>query len=151
MEIVGSHRSSEYSTSLRAEKTLSENRASVGYDVPFFGGGTIKTVDLKSDMPPVHEALQRLDRELALAQQQKLKLLKIIHGYGSKGVGGDIKIAVQARLQELVRDAQIRGCIYGENWSKSDDLTWKLLGSNPALKGDEHLGRRNPGITIVLL
>ncbi|MGA8431012.1 MAG: Smr/MutS family protein [Candidatus Sulfotelmatobacter sp.] len=102
-------------------------------------------------MPPVHEALQRLDRELALARQQKLKLLKIIHGYGSTGVGGDIKIAVQARLEELVRDAQIRGCICGENWSRSDELTWKLLQSNSSLKDDEHLSRRNPGVTIILL
>jgi len=29
----------------------------------------MKTVNLKSDMPQVHEALQRLDRELALARQ----------------------------------------------------------------------------------
>ena len=102
-------------------------------------------------MPTVHEALQRLDRELGLARQQKLKLLKIIHGYGSKGVGGDIKISVQARLQELTRDAQIRGCIYGENWSRSDELTWKLLRSDPTLKDDQDLSRPNPGITIILL
>ena len=111
----------------------------------------IKTVDLKSDMPPVAEALLRLDRELALARQQKLTLLKLVHGYGSKGVGGDIKIAVQARLQEFIREGQIRGCVYGENWSTSDELTWKLLQSNPALKQDEHLGRQNRGITIVWL
>lgn len=111
----------------------------------------IKTVDIKSDMPTVSEALQRLDRELALARQQKLSLLKLVHGYGSTGVGGDIRIGVQARLQELVRAGQIRGCIYGENWSKSDEVTWALLRENSALKADEHLGRRNPGITIVLL
>jgi hypothetical protein len=111
----------------------------------------IKTVDLKSDMPPVQEALQRLDRELGVARQQKLTVIKLIHGYGSKGTGGDIRLAVQAHLQRLIREGQIRGCIYGENWSKSDQATWKLLQSNPAMKDDEHLGRRNRGITIVLL
>lgn len=111
----------------------------------------IKIVDLKSDMPPVFESLQRLDRELALARQQKLTLLKLIHGYGSTGIGGDIKIVVQARLQELAVAGQIRGCIYGENWSRSDDATWKLLQANPALKNDGDLGFRNRGITIVLL
>jgi DNA-nicking Smr family endonuclease len=50
-------------------------------------------------MPSVSEALQRLESELALAQQQKRVVLKIIHGYGSKAVGGDIRIAVQKRLQ----------------------------------------------------
>jgi len=102
-------------------------------------------------MPLVHEALQRLERELALARQEKAKLLKLVHGYGSTGAGGDIRIAVQKRLLEMVENNQIRGCIFGENWSKSDEQTWKLLKSHAELKHDSDLGRRNRGITIVLL
>jgi len=90
----------------------------------------MKTVNLKSDMPQVHEALQRLDRELALARQGKLTLLKLIHGYGSTGAGGDIRIAVQKRLLEMAQNGQIRGCIFGESWSKSDETAWKLLQSH---------------------
>jgi hypothetical protein len=111
----------------------------------------MKTVNLKSDMPLVREALQRLDRELALALQEKAKLLKLVHGYGSTGAGGDIRIAVQKRLLQMSENGQIRACIFGENWSKSDDATWKLLQSQPELKSDSDLGRRNRGITIVLL
>ena len=111
----------------------------------------IKTVNLKSDMPLVHHALQRLDRELALARQEKAMLLKLIHGYGSSGAGGDIRIAVQNRLLEMVQNGQIRGCIFGENWSKSEDAAWKLLQSHPELKSDSDLGRGNRGITIVVL
>jgi hypothetical protein len=111
----------------------------------------MKTVNLKSDMPQVQEALQRLDRELALARQEKATLLKLVHGYGSTGAGGDIRIAVQKRLLEMAQSGQIRGCIFGENWSKSDDAAWKLLQSQPALKNDSDLGRRNRGVTIVLL
>jgi hypothetical protein len=96
---------------------------------------SIKTVNLKSDMPQVHEAMQRLERELALARQGNAKLLKLIHGYGSTGAGGDIRIA----------------CIFGESWSKSDEVSWKLLQSHPELKGDSDLGCHNLGITIVLL
>src|SRR5579864_105255 len=112
---------------------------------------TIKTVNLKSDMPLVHEALQRVDRELAVARQGKISVLKLIHGYGSTGAGGDIRIAVQKRLIELSHDGLIRACIFGENWSKSDEQTWRLLQSQPALKTDSDLGRGNRGITIVLL
>jgi hypothetical protein len=111
----------------------------------------MKTVNLKSDMPQVQEALQRLDRELALARQGKATLLKLVHGYGSTGKGGEIRIAVQKRLLELTQNGQIRGCIFGENWSKSDDVVWKLLQSLAELKGDSDLGRKNRGITIVLL
>jgi hypothetical protein len=102
-------------------------------------------------MPSVHEALQRLDREVGIARQEKHTLLKLIHGYGSTGMGGEIRIAVQRRLQELAERGQIRGCIFGENWSKSDDETWRLVQAHSALKSDPDLGRRNQGITVVLL
>lgn len=115
------------------------------------GRGSIKTVNLKSDMPQVHEALTRLDRELAAARQQGEALLKLIHGHGSTGAGGDIRIAVQKRLRELSESGQIRSCIFGESWSKSDEEAWRLLQSHPALKRDTDLGRRNQGITIVVL
>lgn len=102
-------------------------------------------------MPEVREALQRLDRELALAHQSKLTLLKLIHGYGSSGAGGDIRIAVQKRLTMMVESGQIRGCIFGENWSKSDETTWRLLQSHGDLKKDPDLGRGNRGITIAII
>jgi adenosylmethionine-8-amino-7-oxononanoate aminotransferase len=102
-------------------------------------------------MPPVPEALQRMNRELALARQEKIKLLKFVHGYGSSGEGGDIRVAVQKHLIELTRNGRIRNCIFGENWSKSDESTWKLIQSQTELKSDPDLGRRNHGITIVVL
>ncbi len=102
-------------------------------------------------MPSVQEALQRLEREIAVARQQKQSVLKIVHGYGSTGAGGDIRIAVQRRLRELTEAGQIGGCIFGENWSKTDDAVWRLLQREPALKSDSDLGRRNRGITIVVL
>jgi len=102
-------------------------------------------------MPPVHEALQRLERELALARKENCQFLKLIHGYGSSGEGGDIRIAIQKRLYELAQNGQIRACILGENWSKSDETTWKLLQSRPELKSDSDLDRHNRGITVVLI
>ncbi len=102
-------------------------------------------------MPSVHEALRRLDREIALARQEKHSLLKVIHGYGSTGAGGDIRIAVQRRLHDLAGAGQIRDCIFGENWSKTDDPTWRLMQAQSDLKSDLDLGRRNQGITIILL
>lgn len=111
----------------------------------------IKTVNLKSDMPRVSEALERLERELAIARRDKLTPLKLIHGYGSTGEGGDIRIAVQKRLVEMGQSGQIRACIFGEDWSKSNEAVWKLLQSHRELKDDSDLGRRNRGITIVVL
>jgi hypothetical protein len=102
-------------------------------------------------MPSVQEALQRLDREIAIARAGKIALLKIVHGYGSTGAGGDIRIAVQKRLHALAEAGQIHACIFGENWSKTDDATWRLMQSQSELKSDPDLGRRNRGITVVVL
>jgi hypothetical protein len=102
-------------------------------------------------MPPVREALGRLDRELAIAREENAHVIKLIHGYGSTGAGGEIRLAVQNRLLVMMQNGQITGCIFGEDWSKSDDAAWKLLHSHPELKSDSDLGKKNRGITIVVL
>lgn len=99
----------------------------------------------------MHEALQRLDRAIAHARAQKHSCFKVIHGYGSTGAGGDIRIAVQKKLHELAQSGEIRGCVFGESWSKTDDMTWRLLQQHAELKEDRDLGRGNAGITVVLL
>jgi len=111
----------------------------------------IRTVNLEAGMPLVREAVAQLDRELTLAKQQRYAFVKFIHGYGSSGAGGDILIAIQKRLRELQDQGSIRACIFGEDWSASDAQTWTLLKSQPALKADSDLGKRNLGITVVLI
>jgi hypothetical protein len=111
----------------------------------------IPAINLESGMPLVRDALAKLERELALARQQRSPVIKLIHGYGSSGVGGDIRIAVQKRLRELQDQGSIRACIFGEDWSASDSQTWTLLKLHSTLKADPHLEKRNAGITIVVL
>jgi hypothetical protein len=111
----------------------------------------IRIINLEIGRPTVFQALGQLNYELGVARREGFEILKLIHGYGSGGSGGDIRIAVQRRLAEMARDGQIRSCIFGEDWSKSDERTWSLLQSRPELKLDKHLGRKNLGITIVVL
>jgi hypothetical protein len=115
------------------------------------GKPLMKTVSLKEGMPLVREAMLQLDRELAVAKQQGYQLIKLIHGYGSTGAGGEIRLAAQNRLREMCDHDQIRECIFGENWTISDERTWKLVQTNPALKQDHDLNRKNLGITVVVL
>jgi len=92
-----------------------------------------------------------MESALADAKRQGRTVVKLIHGYGSTGVGGDIRIAVQKRLHELNCDGKIRAVIFGEEWGRSNAQAWDLLNSEPGLKHDADLGRRNRGITIVRL
>jgi DNA-nicking Smr family endonuclease len=66
----------------------------------------IKTVILKEDMPSVEQARARLQGEIHAAQQSGIKVLKVVHGYGSTGVGGDLRIALQSTLRQMVRSAR---------------------------------------------
>jgi hypothetical protein len=111
----------------------------------------IKTVILKEGMPSVEQARARLSTEIQIAQRDGVKALKIVHGYGSTGVGGDLRIALQSTLRQMAARREIRDCIFGENWRTSDERTWELLKRHPELKTDTDLGRANKGITIVVL
>jgi DNA-nicking Smr family endonuclease len=112
---------------------------------------TIKTVILKEGLPSIEQARVRLTREIAAARQAGLKMIKVVHGYGSTGVGGDLRFALQATLRQMIAKKEIRDCIYGENWRTGDERTWALLKQMPDLKSDSDLGKGNKGMTIVLL
>jgi hypothetical protein len=111
----------------------------------------IKTVILKEGLPTVEQARARLSNEIQAARQAGVKVLKVVHGYGSSGIGGDLRFALQATLRQMAAKKEIRDCIYGEKWRKSDERSWELLKQMPELKDDSDLGRSNKGITIVLL
>jgi len=85
-------------------------------------------------MPTVAEALQLLERELVRSRQAGGKVVKLIHGYGSTGAGGEIRIAVQKRLTEMAIRGEIRACIFGEDWAKSDQQSWALINAHSELK-----------------
>jgi hypothetical protein len=111
----------------------------------------IKTVILKDGMPSVEQARARLNSEIQNARQSGVKVLKVVHGYGSTGVGGDLRFALQATLRQMVTRREIRDCIFGENWRKSDERAWEALQKMPELKNEPDLGRGNRGVTIILL
>jgi len=111
----------------------------------------MKVVNLKEDMPLVREAMSRMQSELRRAQNEGVKLVKFVHGYGSTGVGGEIRIAVQNGLMKRLQQGEVTAVIFGEDWRVSNERTWELLKQMPALKQDSDLGRENKGITIVVL
>ena len=115
------------------------------------GSGGIYEINLEQGMPLVQEALSEMERGLARARAEKIAVVKFIHGYGSSGVGGEIRIAVQKRLREMESAGAIRACIFGEDWSTTDAKTWALLKARPELKTDVHLARKNLGITVVVV
>jgi len=114
-------------------------------------GFSVELVNLELGKPSIPQAQARLTAEIRAARARGTTVLKIIHGYGSSGVGGDLRIALQASLQQMREGGEIRECIYGENWRRSDATTWELVKRFPELKNDSDFGRGNRGITVVVL
>jgi hypothetical protein len=111
----------------------------------------IKSVNLKHDMPLVREALARVEKEVIAAQREAVRLIKFVHGYGSTGRGGEIRIAVQNLLVQRLERGELHAVIFGENWRIADESTWALIQQWPELKKDSDLGRENRGITVVVI
>ncbi|HWZ44191.1 MAG TPA: hypothetical protein VNW97_11995 [Candidatus Saccharimonadales bacterium] len=111
----------------------------------------LKIINLEDGMPTVEQARLRMGYELQLARQAGYKAVKLIHGYGSSGVGGSLRIELQKTLHKAAREKTIRAFVPGENWRISDEATWELLKRFPEWKKDSDLGRGNQGISIVVL
>lgn len=102
-------------------------------------------------MPTVEEARQRLSVAFAKARQDKCAILKLIHGYGSSGVGGGLRVGIRKSLRKRRKKGEIRQYVFGENWSIFDETSRDILEANPSLKRDSDLDRGNEGISIVVL
>ena len=76
----------------------------------------IKIIDLEDGMPKVEEARLRMQRELLVARQQGYAAVKLIHGYGSSGVGGSLRIELQKELHRLA------GAPPGHGPERADDV-----------------------------
>lgn len=112
---------------------------------------TITTVNLELGLPTLEEARQRLKFELERCRNQKVAAVKIIHGYGSSGVGGILREGIRKSLTLRRKEGAIRAVVFGEKWDIFEPLTRHVLEQCPALRKDRDLSRSNPGISIVLL
>ena len=107
-------------------------------------------MNLEEDHPTVNVGLLRLDRAVVTARSEGIGFLKLIHGYGSKGVGGRLKLEAMKALERYKRGGLIKDFIPGEHFRVSNEITWELLKRAPELKQDRDLGMNNRGITVVL-
>ncbi len=116
-------------------------------------GGTIdhRIVNLEKGMPLVAQALERLNLELETARRQGVRVVTLIHGYGSSGRGGAIKLEVQRHLGYLCHRKVINDMIPGEDFNKGSGRGRQLLRRFPFLTAHRDLNRSNHGITLVIL
>jgi len=111
----------------------------------------IKIVNLEDGMPNVEAARLRMQHEIHAAKKQGYAAVKLIHGYGSSGAGGSLRIELQKELRRLAESGKIRAFVAGEDWRVSNEQSWALLKRYPEWKQDADLGKGNKGISIAFL
>ena len=111
---------------------------------------TLRTVNLELGMPQVSAALQRLNGELYTSKRMGITVTKLIHGYGSSGTGGEIRLAVRRELASKKAKGEIADFIPGEEFSIFKESTRRALGEGDALRQDRELERDNNGVTFVV-
>lgn len=113
--------------------------------------GNYRIINLEDDLPTVAQAVHRLIWEVQTARRQNVRVLKIIHGFGSTGRGGKIRPAARRQLDSLQKSGYVRFYIPGERLSIFDADTRLALDLLPLLRKDADLERHNNGITLVVL
>jgi len=112
---------------------------------------SVRTFNVKADMPKVDEARRRVLEQIRRAKRERVTALKIIHGWGSSGRGGALCVALRKSFRLRRKEGVIRDFIPGEDFSIFNPTTLALLEAEPGLRADPDLNATNEGITLLWL
>jgi len=112
---------------------------------------SVRTINIKADLPSLDEARRAVIAEIRRARQDGVRVLKVIHGYGSSGKGGKLCVGLRKSFGLRKKEGVIRDFVAGEDFSIFNNTTLRLLEAAPELGGDPDLGAVNEGVTVVWL
>ena len=108
------------------------------------------SVNIKEGMPPADLAVANLLTEIEYYSKTSERIIKVVHGYGSKGRGGEIKKLLHEKLKELTQKKEILGFVKGEALGSFDELSALAKKLAPELIINPEFNF-NGGITIIIL
>jgi len=111
----------------------------------------VRTFNIEADFPGLDDARRRVIAEVRKAKREGVRVLKIIHGYGSSGKGGKLCVGLRKSFRLRKEEGVIKDFIAGEAFSIFHEPTLALLEAVPELRGDPDLDAINEGVTILWL
>ena len=111
----------------------------------------IADLNLEEGMPTVEEAVGRMMIGFQELRASGVRLVRVIHGYGSTGRGGKICVGVRKELSALKARRRIREFAAGEDFGPFSAESRLIAEKYPEAVRDPDYGRGNPGITVVML
>lgn len=112
---------------------------------------SVRTCNIEADLPSLEEARRRMIGEIRQAKREGVRVLKVIHGYGSSGKGGTLNHGLRKSFALRKQEGAIRDFVRGEDFSIFNQTVLTLLEAVPELRGDPDLEATNEGITLLWL
>jgi hypothetical protein len=112
---------------------------------------SIKTFNVEAGMPSLDEARRQVLEEIRRAKKQGIRVLKIIHGWGSSGKGGKLCHGLRKSFALRKKEGIIKDFVPGENFSIFNKTVLAMLDAVPGLRGDPDLDVTNEGVTVLWL
>jgi len=109
-----------------------------------------RIVNLEYGRPVVESALKRMHNELEQAKIDGVRVVTLIHGYGSSGKGGRIRVECRKSLDYLRQKDCLKDVVHGEVFHRRSGLGKSLVRQYPELKQLCKSDFNNPGITVVV-
>lgn len=109
------------------------------------------TLDIKSEKQTVAEAIAQFLVEIEAYKKGGYKVMKVIHGYGSHGVGGAIKQEFLKTCQHLKNKKVIQDFTCCDHWTDKNIVKKIATDYCPDLLADGELMHLNPGCSIVVI
>lgn len=110
-----------------------------------------QVINLKEFNQTEFQAVKELEIFLTQCKRAKVKAVKVIHGYGSHGVGGAISKAVRQYAKRLEQKGYIKFFITGNEWNLAHPKALQIVYAAKDCYNDPDLNHANPGITILFL
>jgi hypothetical protein len=105
----------------------------------------VRTYNVQAGLPTLDEARRLVIEEIKRAKREGVRVLKVIHGYGSSGKGGTLCVGLRKSFRLRKKEGGIKHSIAGEDFSIFNDTVLALLEAVPELRGDPDLGAINEG------
>ena len=111
----------------------------------------LKTYNVEAGFPSLAEARRLVLGEIRKSRREGVRVLKIIHGYGSSGKGGTLNHGLKKSFALRKKEGVIKDFITGENFTIFNHIVLELLEALPELRADPDLSTTNEGVTVLWL
>jgi hypothetical protein len=112
---------------------------------------SVKTFNVENSFPSLDDARRMVLDEIRKSKREGVRVLKIIHGYGSSGRGGVLHHGLRKSFALRKKEGVIKDFIPGETFTIFNPIVLELLEVVPELRADTDLSNTNEGVTVLWL